>query len=219
MVALLLLCANVITPGIALAVVVENLFEVEIPVPDESREIRNVAMSDGLAEVLVRVSGDSEILQKLKPPSAAAYVKQFRYIAIEPPPEPVATDVVQDDVIIATHRLWVQYNSTRIMELLRTQMIPIWSEHRNQAVVWLAVRDGANQYILKNQDISLLKSSADNAFNRRGLPVIWPQYDGDDQQQLQFADIWAGFAEPLQENIKTLFDRAGCCRQYELERI
>lgn len=193
-----LLCLNLLILVPAHAVVMEKLFEVEIPVPNESKAIRQAALADGLAEVLVRVSGDSGIIQKLRPPSASAYVKQFRYVAIEPQ----AASNRQPDADQASHHLWVQYNSTRIMDLLRQQSIPIWSVSRSEAVVWLAVRDGVNQYILKNQDVSLLKNSAKEAFMRRGVPVIWPNHDDSDRKQLDFADVWAGFAGPLQKASK-----------------
>jgi uncharacterized protein len=93
----------------------------------------------------------------------------------------------------------VQYNATKIMNLLRTSAIPIWGEHRSEVVIWLAVRDGTNQYILREQDVSLIKTQANEAFQRRGIPEVWPRNDTRDQQQLIFADVWAGFAEPIQQ--------------------
>ena len=181
----------------AFAVVVDGLFEVEISVPDESKAIRRVALSDGLAEVLVRVSGDRNILQKLKPPSASAYVKQFRYTATESLGDEAVADHPENQ-----YRLWVQYNGTRIMDLLREQSIPIWGEHRNQVVFWFAVHDGSRRYILKASDFSLLKKEADAAFKRRGIPVVWPNNDSRDRRGLRFADVWAGFAEPLLKSSK-----------------
>lgn len=187
----------------AFAVVVDDLFEVEILVPDESTAIRRVALSDGLAEVLVRVSGDRDILQKLRPPSASAYVKQFRYAAIEVAEGEAETAKSAGDAVgQATNRyhLWVQYNGTRIMDLMREQAIPIWGEYRSQTVIWFAVNDGTKRYILKDSDSSLLKDKAGAAFKRRGIPVVWPKNDSQDQRGLHFADIWAGFAEPLQKS-------------------
>ncbi len=181
-------------PVTTLAVVVEGLFDVEIPVPDETRRIRQAAFADGLGEVLVRVSGDRGILQKLELPSVNAYVKQFGYVAIE------ADAQAQPEAgVIARHMLRVQYNATKIMNLLRTNAIPIWGEHRSEVVIWLAVRDGSNQYILREQDASLIKAQANEAFGRRGIPEVWPRNDSRDQQQLRFADVWAGFAEPIQQ--------------------
>ncbi len=187
--------AFMLFPVTSFAVVVEGLFDVEIPVPDETRRIRQAAFADGLAEVLVRISGDRDILQKLELPSANAYVKQFGYVAIEPEADTQA----QPD---ARHMLQVQYNTTKIMNLLRSNAIPIWGEHRSEVVIWLAVRDGSNQYILREQDASLIKAQANEAFSRRGIPEVWPRNDTRDQQQLRFADVWAGFAEPIQQASK-----------------
>lgn len=184
------------------AVVVQGLFEVEIPVPDETRPIRQAALADGLAEVLVRISGDRGILQKINPPSANAYVKQFRYIAIEPKTTGVNRQDQNETQAISQHKLRVQYNATKIMVLLRKNAIPIWGEHRSQVVIWLAVRDGTNQYILRDQDISLIKKQANNAFQRRGIPAIWPHNDSRDQRELSFADVWAGFTGPMQQASK-----------------
>ena len=60
------LLTTLLAPLTASAVVVEDLFEVEMPVLDESKAIRRAALDDGLIEVLIRVSGDSNILEKVK---------------------------------------------------------------------------------------------------------------------------------------------------------
>ena len=193
---LLALAWLAISPVNVFAVVVDGLFEVQIPVPDETRRIRQAALADGLAEIMVRLSGDRAILQKIKPPAANAYVKQFRYVEIDLKSTDTASNPADSPY---THTLWVQYNSTKIMDLLRKNTIPIWGEHRSQAVVWFAVRDGSNQYVLREQDVSLLKTKTNEAFERRGIPAVWPRNDSRDQQQLHFAELWAGFSEPLQK--------------------
>lgn len=193
------MCVLVLCPATTLAVVVKGLFEVEIPVIDETRSIRQAAFADGLGEVLVRVSGDRNVLQKLQLPSVNAYVKQFRYVAIETEATDVGRQDPVEDEVFAHYKLWVQYNATQIMNLLRKSGVPIWGEHRSEVVIWLAVRDGTHQYILREQDISLIKTQATEAFQRRGIPEVWPRNDARDEQQLRFADVWAGFAEPVQQ--------------------
>jgi hypothetical protein len=64
------------------------------------------------------------------------------------------------------------------------------------------VHDGSRRYILKASDFSLLKKEADAAFKRRGIPVVWPNNDSRDRRGLRFADVWAGFAEPLLKSSK-----------------
>lgn len=187
--------ACLLSPMSVSAVAVAGLFEVQMTVLDESSEVRRAALNDGLAEVLIRVSGDSELLQKIEQPSADDYVQRFEYS-------------VQDAALSGgvagekLQRLWVRYNATRVLDFLRRQNIPIWGEHRSQAVIWLAIRDGGQRYILRESDKSLIKDSVNAAFSRRGIPAIWPKNDEADQQIVRFADVWAGFAGPLQNASK-----------------
>jgi len=177
----------------ASAVVVKNLYKVEFPVPDQSRIVRSAVFSKGLEEVLIRVSGSRSILQNVKPASASSYVQQFSYV--EDQAGENTAGVSQSANV--SYLLKVQYNAGRIISLLRENGQPVWGEHRSEAVVWLAVRDGANRYVLKGSDNSLLKDSIELSANRRGLPVIWPVYDGKDRQQLPFADVWAAFGKQV----------------------
>ena len=189
---LLLFCLFLLTPLTASAVVVEGLFEVEMPVLDESKAIRRAALDDGLIEVLIRVSGDSNILERIKAPVGNSYVKRFEYSV-------QAAEVPGGET---SKQLWVRYNATRVLDFLRKQAIPIWGEHRSQAVIWMAVRDGSQRYILKDKDSSLIKSKTNMALSRRGIPMLWPKNDARDQETVSFADIWAGFTEPLKQTSK-----------------
>jgi len=172
------------------AVVVAGLYDVEFPVPDQSSKVRNAVFAKGLEEVLIRVSGNRSILEEVKPAAAATYVQRFSYaeqLESDAGKEPAAGD----------YTLQVQYNAAKIISLLRSNAQPVWGEHRSEAVVWIAVRDGTNRYVLKDSDQSLLKEALGQSASRRGLPVIWPANDPRDQQQLSFVDLWATFAEPI----------------------
>jgi hypothetical protein len=179
------------------AVVVKNLYDVEFPVPDQSSTVRSAAFSKGLEQVLVRASGSRSVLQAIKPGSAASYVQQFSYVE---DPVDEQTDVKPSTVAetaAVSYTLKVQYNAGKIINLLRENGQPVWGEHRSEAVVWIAVRDGANRYVLKDSDTSLLKESVEASTERRGLPLLWPIYDLQDQQQLGFTDVWAAFERPV----------------------
>jgi uncharacterized protein len=179
------------------AVVVADLYNVKISVTDQNAKARNAAFDDGLAEVLIRVSGNHAVLEKLRIPAASAYVQQYFYRELD--------DAAGDDTAgaggagdhAAGYLLQIQYNPAKIVELLRANAQPVWSEHRNEVVCWIAVRDGANRYLLRRNDQSALKVSVEAAASRRGLPIVWPVYDKQDQQQLTFADAWAAFERPL----------------------
>ena len=180
------------------AVVVKNLFDVEYPVPEQSKHIRAAVFKKGLEEVLIRVSGSRSILQDIIPGNAAAYVQQFSYVENEPGDESASgSGAASADSVYLSYVLKVQYNADKIINLLRENGQPVWGEHRSETMMWLAVRDGSNRYVLKESDSSLLKDSVNSSVNRRGLPVIWPVYDRKDRQKLGFTDVWAAFGDPV----------------------
>ena len=175
------------------AVVVRSLFDVEFPVPDQSRHIRAAVFSKGLEEVLIRVSGSRSVMKEITPGNAAAYVQQFSYVENQ-------SEEKQNrgqQAFELTYILKVQYNAGKIISLLRENGQPVWGEHRSEAIIWLAVRDGSNRYVLKDSDTSLLRDSVELSANRRGVPLLWPVYDRKDSKQLGFTDVWAAFADPV----------------------
>jgi len=176
--------------GQAAASGVSALYDVEVLVPDESADTRWRVFKEGLDEVFIRISGDSVVMDKLKRPPASRYIKQYSY-------DPVQEPVVNDDDELLAHRLKIQYNGSAMAKYLRDNGFPVWGEHRPELIVWLAIRDGRNEYVLKSNDRSLLKTAADEALKRRGIPDRWPLYDVKDRKILKVADIRGGFRDPV----------------------
>ncbi len=187
-VALLFILLFVLKPAIAAHAT--KLSEVDILVVDESVSVRRAAFKQGLDEIFIRLSGDSIIMGKLKRPAAATYVKQYSY-------DPVEKPITNQQGELLTHRLKLQYNSSLMGKYLQQNGFPVWGEHRPEVVVWLAIRDGKNEYVLKQNDRSLLKATADEALVRRGVLVRWPLYDSKDRKLLSVADIRGGFKDPV----------------------
>ena len=185
-----------ITPN-AHAIVVEDLYSVEYPVPDQSRQVRSAVFTKGLQEVLIRVTGSRDAVKQLKPGSASSYVQQFSYKEKEAEQEANETDIETVTTREEEFVLNVQFNADKIISLIRKNDLAVWGEHRSEAVVWLAVRDGVNRYVLKNNDESLLKQSVETSSVRRGLPVVWPKNDANDRKLLRFSDVWAAFETPV----------------------
>ncbi len=167
-----------------------QLYQVEILVVDKSASVRNAAFKQGLDEVFIRISGDSSVMDKLKRPAASRYVRQYSYA-------PVATPLVNLQDELLAYRLTVHYNGSLIEEYLQQNGFPVWGGYRPDVVVWLTVRDGINEYVLKQGDLSALKTVVDEALVRRGIPVQWPLYDDKDKNILSIVDIRGGFSEPV----------------------
>jgi hypothetical protein len=169
---------------------VDNLYDVEILVADESVGTREQMFTRGLDEVFVRISGDSKVMKKLKRPSSSRYVKQFSYSPVDEPE-------VNDKDELLTHRLNILYNGHAMEKYLLDNGFPAWGEYRTDVVIWLVVRDGKNEYVLKDVDQSLLKTSMVDAMTRRGVPDVWPAYDKKDKKILSVSEIRGGFKEPI----------------------
>ena len=173
------------------APVEQSLFDVVVRVPDESSAVQRGAFTKGLQQVLIRLSGDSQVLGKLKLPPATRYVKQYRYDKLDAPVD--ETGLLTRDQL----QLWMQFDADKVQSLLWQNGLPVWSPQRDRMVVWLAVRDGTQHYLLRRGDSSLIKNAVEQAARARGLPVVWPLYDAADQKMVRFADVWAGFQQPL----------------------
>lgn len=185
-----LLLVSLFTFKQASAVQADRLYDVEILVVDESASVRSAAFKQGLDELFIRISGNSNIMGKLQRPVASRYVKQYSY-------EPVETPIVSMRDKLLSHRLKIQFNRGLIEKYLQHNDFPVWGEHRPEVIVWLVVRDGTNEYVLKQNDLSLLKTAANEAFIRRGIPGRWPFYDNKDKKVLSVADIRGGFSDPV----------------------
>ena len=171
---------------------VKALYDVEILVADVSTATRNVAFEHGLNEVFIRISGDSIVMDRLERPTASRYVKQFSY---EPLAEPEVK--VDPEGYPLTHKLKIQYNGSAMEKYLLKNGLPVWDKHRPEVVVWLVVRDGKNEYVLKENDQSQIKTTVNKVLKRRGISYRWPLYDAKDKKLLDVADIRGGFKEPV----------------------
>jgi hypothetical protein len=172
-----------------------ELYDVDVLVINEAGNTRRRAFTEGLDEVFIRISGDSFVMDKLKRPPASRYVKQFSYDPVDEP----ATNKKGE---LLSHRIKIQYNGHAMEEYLRDNGFSVWGEHRPDVLVWLVVRDGKNEYVLKRNDQSLIKAAADQALKRRGIPENWPLYDARDKKILNVVDIRGGFSEPVEKASK-----------------
>lgn len=194
---LALLLSMLVLTGIptAWAVEVATLYTAQVALDEEQGDPRSEAYKAALGEVLLRVSGtqlssDPEMIELLFP-SPASYVVQFR------PGE--------DDT------LWVSFDGEAIEQVLRQSGQTVWGSERPLTLIWLAVDwgQGDREIIAAgdpdqsrdsgrsiDRDRQLRQRVMDMA-ERRGLPVLFPLLDTEDQRNVTFSDIWGGFDEQL----------------------
>jgi len=183
------------------ASVIKHIYEVNLPVISQEKQIRGAAFEQGLIEVSVRISGNSLAPTQIDLKKATRMVRQYRYKTMTQP-EIDAYMKKTATLIAPKFKLWMQFDGSKVKQLLRDNGLPIWGYQRPNVLVWLAVKDGRNRYVLKKSDVSQIKDAVTNEAKQRGLPVIWPEYDSQDKKVVKFIDVWGEFWEPIKQASK-----------------
>ena len=181
-----LLCLLLLLPAASVRAAAQDLFDAEVVVPNQTTGVRSRAMRSALEEVLVRVAGQDAVLttapakQMLKKPDAL--VQQYRYFN-EPESEPPLL------------KLWVRFDGDAIRKSLQQQGQAYWGNERPDTLVWLAVEDRGKRYVVAADDGTDVHQQIAQAAKQRGVPIVFPLMDLEDQSQVRFSDIWGGFFE------------------------
>ncbi|MEW8264057.1 MAG: DUF2066 domain-containing protein [Candidatus Thiodiazotropha taylori] len=179
---------------------VTNLYEAEVAVFGQGGEARSKGIREAFAGVLVKVSGDSGLLddpqveQLLK--RGSRLVQQYRYKPLPNPPEEV-------DEETPDRLLWARFDARAVNRLLRESGVPVWGETRPSMLLWLGQEEGARRSLISPDRATSLKQQLTQTADARGLPLVWPLMDIEDQRAVQVSDLWGGF----EENIRRASDR------------
>lgn len=163
------------------------LYEAQVPVSSQTPEAQGKAVKEAFQKVLLKVIGNRQALAHAPLASlleeASGLVQQFRY----------HTPEGEEGALI----FWVRFDPLGVQQLLRQKALPIWRQSRPTLLLWMAVEDGRQRYLLDastaSAAVEVLKAQAE----ARGIPVIFPLWDLEDQSQLSFTDVWGNFPEPI----------------------
>ena len=171
---------------------VQNLYSTEVPVTDTSPDVRQAAIRQAFGQVLVKASGHRDIKGKsgmkdlLK--HAGNYVQQFRYRT-----KPGAEGENEQ------RWLWVAFEKGMVQKALRKLGLSVWEQGRPQVLVWLAHElKGRRRLVDPEQDTGLLQALQEAAA-RRGLTLLVPLMDLQDQSALRVSDIWTADRQSIEK--------------------
>lgn len=186
---LLLLAVGLV--GSVQAIPVEGLYTGTVQVSERKSGADRGALNRALRQVLVKVSGNSQVLTQEGLASAAskaeAYAEQFNYL-----------DGAADDE--GNRRLLFQavFNEFAVNRLLADHGVGVWGRERPETLVWLAVNMQGRRFVLPAGSASAMQELINLSSARRGVPVQLPIMDGEDLQAAGYADISGGFMDRVQ---------------------
>jgi len=183
------------SPMSARAAALDWLYDVEVPVTDQSAEVRSAAFRQALLVALKRITGLSDVPSNPAVTSALdapqRYYVEYRYREGDNP------------VIGATPAkvpmLSVRFAENAIQKLVAEAGLPLWSSNRPTTLAWIAVTDGANRAVLGVNDKSALLNSIRARARERGLPLIIPAMDLEDQSSVSDGVVASGASSPAIE--------------------
>jgi len=180
----------VVLPKGLSAAPIDWLYDVDVPVADQSADVRAAAFKQALRTVLMRVSGLADVPSS--PAVTAAldapqrYYLQYRYRTENNP--------VPQGAPTKTLKLSVRFAESPIQKLITEAALPQWSSNRPTTLAWIAVADGATRTVLGASDSSPLLISLRARARERGLPLVLPMMDLDEQTDVPQSALWSGNA-------------------------
>lgn len=173
------------------AVEVRDLYLVKLPVAQQGRTVLWNASLKGFKEVLVRKSGSSEILSSPEVQRAyrkvTSYLQRFEYAS-------------QEDNSEFPYEIALYFEPRLIDNLIQEAKMPLWGSNRPLTIIWLAVEENFERKIVleSEEEQSLYPRLKENAV-RRGLPIIMPLMDLEDELAVSISDIWGRFPSTIKQ--------------------
>lgn len=170
-----------------------DLYQGEVVVEDQSSKTRSGALSDALAQVLVKTTGNPDAPRASGVSShlsrASQYVQQFQYRTEErSTPDGESTNRVL--------LLRARFDPNAVERILREASLARWGQERPTALVWLIMqRDGTRELV--GMEEPAITELLHRAARQRGLPVLLPLLDLADQQAVSIRELWGGFTDSL----------------------
>jgi hypothetical protein len=180
---------------LAQAVTVNDLYVADVYVTSESESQRLSGARAGLLQVLVRVSGNQDVVDNpqiraaLRSPTR--YYYQYSYRATD------RTFQVGDE-ILPGRILRLSFEPNAVASLLRNAGFAVWGSNRPSVLLWVAVQDRERRRIVSELNAIELKEAFDELARARGLPFFYPLLDLEDASRVSEAEVWGAFLDRVE---------------------
>lgn len=183
MVVLLALFWLLVSASTASGVTVDGLYRATVPVAGEQDEQIEAGYRAGLEQVLIRVSGDRDVMGR---EGMTAKLENIESL--------LASWQVEEGAA-GEERLQMAFSPGAVNGLLADVGSRVWGANRPLTLAWIAVQDGGDRGLLVETGESseqgwsaLIQAQAE----QRGLPLVLPSADRTADRRL-LSDVWGQF--------------------------
>ncbi len=178
----------------AAAVTVDGLYSAQVPVASSSPEDREQAYSAGLRQVLLRVSGRSDVLDLEGAGAildkAESLLQSYQFLR--------AADDQSGD------QLKMMFGPVGVNRALASINAPVWGTNRPLTLAWVAVESRSGRILLKSGESAMQGPAAGwqhafaSAAASRGLPLAFPPATGDNAGRM-LSEVWGQFMDSIRQ--------------------
>jgi len=181
----------------SLAEEVTGLYSGLVPVSDQTAKSRELGVRQALAQVLIKLTGNSEIM--LTPSMQSFFTDPNAFVAAIGYRNLPGVDKSSDQT-----GLEVSFARQAIDQLIRQAQLPVLPSNRPKMLVWIirddaqmgrgfigdyGVGDSADSEV--SADAEAVLQAFDQAMKRRGMPYQIPNFDLQDQLSLSVNEAWS----------------------------
>lgn len=170
-------CANM-----AIAVRVDSIYVADVPAASQSASERNNLLKQALQQVLVKITGNAQILDnakiKISTEELNSLVQEYGY------------SLSSNNMNQKSYLLRVRFDPEGINQLLQKLAVPAWGVERPLLLIW-AERSGPHESaeIIASDSSDNIHASLTEYAKERGIPVIFPIMDLTDLGEVSENDV------------------------------
>lgn len=173
------------SPALASQRIVVN--EAQVQVEDQSQRTQQAAQKKALQQVLVKMSGSTDVLEnagvRAALTSPQSLLRSYRFSFENGKTYYVA-----------------EFDQAKLNELLQREMLPLWGDRRPETIVWLVKEDDNDARAILDESLDTeLQRALKQTAKERGVPLSLPLMDLTDNVNISSYDIWGRFAGPLRK--------------------
>ncbi|MFK8042055.1 DUF2066 domain-containing protein [Congregibacter sp.] len=172
------LCISLLWAASAQAELVDDIYGARILVQGRDASALSAARKAGLAEVVIKASGNPEAIERpevLKAlEDAQGYLLGYSY-----------EESAQGDLLIR-----LEYDEQAVHKLLGDADLRLWTANRPLVLTWLVISDGSGRRFASMEAAPEVDALLRDSFQRRGVPLQTPLYDLSDTAAISPGEAW-----------------------------
>ncbi len=176
---------------------VDWLYDAEVVVAGQGAEQRKKGIDEAFRKVLVRITGNRSVLYSAELAESLRegdrYLQQYRYQNL---PSPRPGDGPARD---PRRLLKASFDSAAVDRALRNEGLPVWGANRPALLVWLGVEENRRRRLALPERHQSLWEAVQGVARERGVPLLSPLLDLEDQARLQVSDHWGDFESSIRQ--------------------